>query len=585
MVMEKVSTLVSKDIGNYLTNRASWNIFYNAKSEGMKGDGTTDDYAKLSTLINTTIAGAEATIIFSPGTYKISTSITVPSNITLFLTKGAMLSPDSGKIITINGPIEADLWKIFTGSGTIAGSPKVEMFYPQWWGAKGDSTTDDTAAIQSALTAAGISGGIVFIPVGMYKITSTLTIPEGVTFEGVGSFTGPKYFTTGWNTTFSKGSMLSVQFGAGVVTNYTSPAVAINAGSMIKGVGFFYPSQVGVGTPTAYPPSILINENAKRWTIERCFFTAVYIAIDARQKNELGLIKDCVGYAMYRGIRIGSSTDVNRIENSHFNPNTYTGEVVANELAVWSSSNGVFIETTRTDWQKIDKCFCWGYNKGVMLLQNNAPAATEFSGSAFQMTISNCGFDATLTGIYADSTVDAWGIKILDCDFSPFNNFDAAQQGSAINYTNFSGSFRDITISRCRIWNAKGSAIRLNNVEGFTIADCYIEAFGSLATGSNVIQGISISNCRMGRIHDNYINGAFPNNSSTFRNGILLADNYSINIHDNDFRNVGGDGVQFFNVNNFRCKVKGNEFRNIGIAINTPTIDTIIADNNTYTLA
>lgn len=133
MVMQKVSTLVSKDIGNYLNNRATWNIFYNAKAEGLAGDGTTDDYADLSTLINTTINGAEATIIFSPGTYKIGTSITIPSNITLFLTKGAMLSPDSGKIITINGPVEAGMWRIFTGSGTIAGMTEVSGLYPQWF--------------------------------------------------------------------------------------------------------------------------------------------------------------------------------------------------------------------------------------------------------------------------------------------------------------------------------------------------------------------------------------------------------------------------------------------------------------------
>jgi len=41
------------------------------------------------------------------------------------------------------------------------------------YGAKGDETTDDTAAIQAAMNAV-ISGGTVFLPPGNYKVTATL---------------------------------------------------------------------------------------------------------------------------------------------------------------------------------------------------------------------------------------------------------------------------------------------------------------------------------------------------------------------------------------------------------------------------
>ncbi|KAJ5606538.1 CAZyme family GH55 [Penicillium lagena] len=51
-------------------------------------------------------------------------------------------------------------------------------------GAKGDGTTDDTAAIQSALTSAASSGQILFFDQGVYKVTSTITIPPGSVIVG-----------------------------------------------------------------------------------------------------------------------------------------------------------------------------------------------------------------------------------------------------------------------------------------------------------------------------------------------------------------------------------------------------------------
>ncbi|MFE9442487.1 glycosyl hydrolase family 28-related protein [Streptomyces sp. NPDC006602] len=53
---------------------------------------------------------------------------------------------------------------------------------PQF-GAEGDGVTDDTAAIQEAINAAGI-GGIVYFPRGVYRISAALDLPRGVTLMG-----------------------------------------------------------------------------------------------------------------------------------------------------------------------------------------------------------------------------------------------------------------------------------------------------------------------------------------------------------------------------------------------------------------
>jgi hypothetical protein len=59
------------------------------------------------------------------------------------------------------------------------------------FGARGDGASDDTAAIQAALDAAGsgnypLVGGIVFMPRGTYMISSRLVVPWRVSLVGVG---------------------------------------------------------------------------------------------------------------------------------------------------------------------------------------------------------------------------------------------------------------------------------------------------------------------------------------------------------------------------------------------------------------
>lgn len=53
------------------------------------------------------------------------------------------------------------------------------------YGATGDSVTDDTAAIQEAINAVS-AGGVVYFPVGTYKISSALVVSTGVTLRGAG---------------------------------------------------------------------------------------------------------------------------------------------------------------------------------------------------------------------------------------------------------------------------------------------------------------------------------------------------------------------------------------------------------------
>lgn len=90
--------------------------------------------------------------------YSITSDLTLSSNIKVM--PGVPFAIATTKTLTINGGLEAGLYQIFslTGTGTIVGDPKVHAIYPEWFGAKGDNTTDDAAAINAAANLARTAG-------------------------------------------------------------------------------------------------------------------------------------------------------------------------------------------------------------------------------------------------------------------------------------------------------------------------------------------------------------------------------------------------------------------------------------------
>ena len=61
---------------------------------------------------------------------------------------------------------------------------RITTFNVITYGAVGDGTTDDTTAIQAALTAADVAGGgLVYVPDGIFVISSPLMVYDDTTFE------------------------------------------------------------------------------------------------------------------------------------------------------------------------------------------------------------------------------------------------------------------------------------------------------------------------------------------------------------------------------------------------------------------
>lgn len=104
------------------------------------------------------------------------------------------------------------------------------------FGAKGDGKNDDTAAIQAAIDSLGDTGGAVIFPAGLYKVTSTLKVPEKVVLKGTGMRSSTvTYGGTGYAIALGSASAKSLVYGTGVsdmgvlLTNVNSNGITVQA--------------------------------------------------------------------------------------------------------------------------------------------------------------------------------------------------------------------------------------------------------------------------------------------------------------------------------------------------------------------
>ncbi|MGH9579518.1 MAG: hypothetical protein ACRD2R_00880, partial [Terriglobales bacterium] len=138
-------------------------------------------------------------LLLGAATYSVTANVTSPTNIQVILSQGSNFSVATGVTLTIKGTLQAPLVRIFTlnGTGTVAFTDGLTAdLHPEWWGAKGDGSSDDTTAIQSAVSAlpgqtlSGVTNPVAYSRVLFtarnYKITSPISVANknAVCLEG-----------------------------------------------------------------------------------------------------------------------------------------------------------------------------------------------------------------------------------------------------------------------------------------------------------------------------------------------------------------------------------------------------------------
>jgi len=141
------------------------------------GGGVTFTSATINSALTTIGTTNKVTLLLRPGSWAIATAQdwSAYKNVTIKCPPGAYFTKSGTGSIAFGGPFEAGPYQVFSGfdAGDVTfGVGVVKEFYPQWYGAKVDDSTDDTTALQLAVSSLPSMSTLFFT--GVCKITGEL---------------------------------------------------------------------------------------------------------------------------------------------------------------------------------------------------------------------------------------------------------------------------------------------------------------------------------------------------------------------------------------------------------------------------
>lgn len=358
-----------------------------------------------------------------------------------------------------------------------------QVFNVKASGAKGDGSTDDTTAIQAAITAAWASpGGRVFFPPGNYIVSSMLTVP-GAGFSSTRGFSmegcGPEISRINYNSASAPTAILQVG------------SSNIVSGFNMRDLGFLYTTSPASGHGIQLRAHEATVENVSVWSA----------------------IQDAI-----------------RVEN------TFSGTQfmhLANFRVYSPGRDGLFIDSGITD-TTIDRFVCYNYTRygiynkgsGIRFLECHPYAQSFVAGkiSYFQ----DAGGNTTIIGGQyegGDFNIEFSGItgaSVIGATLLDYAASSATAQIYALNSN-------DILVDGVYFSSAGTpvNCINFSTVVGGEISNCRLINPGQV--GINV-QQTSTSVV----VHDNYVSGA------TFSNIQLFTACTNNVIHDNTLAGSAG---------------------------------------------
>src|SRR5258707_2316004 len=279
------------------------------------------------------------------------------------------------------------------------------------YGAKGDGTTDDTAAFQKALDAAGQAhGGTVMADRGNYFFSGHLNVPDAGTLQGmwksVPSHLGFRNQDRAKPT--DEGTTFLITENEGKENG--EPFIRLNDNSTLSGVVLYYPLQKKTNTPAAYPYAIATRGRTP--AVLDVELLNPYNGIDTTG-SERHLLRNISGQPLRRGVYVDNILDIGRIENVHFNP--WWSGAGNNAAYQWQIENGEAFIFGRSDWEYVLNTFCFGYKVGYKFIHT---ARGECNGNFLGI-----GADDCFTAVTVEQSAP-FGLLISNGEFTSFHGPD-----------------------------------------------------------------------------------------------------------------------------------------------------------------
>jgi hypothetical protein len=331
-----------------------------------------------------------------------------------------------------------------------AAPPPLDHFDPAAFGAKGDAMTDDTAAIQFALDAAGRNGGVVNLPAGKYLVAGSLKVPAGAALAGAQH--APAYL---------KPLVGTVILATGGRDKEDGPALfELGDFATVSGLTVYYPQQKPDNIrPYAWTFHLQGGDN----TVENVTLINSYNGIRiGPEENVRHRIRSVVGCVLRRGLWLDNCVDIGRIENVHWHCQWWS-ELGGNEAKVseymWKNLEAFVF--ARTDWEYVTNTFTCPANIGYHFI------ATK--NGAMNGQLSGIGSDYTNRCLVVED-LQPMGLLISNGQFVAFEGENPCQ---LVVHPTCAGSIR---LQNCAFWGPAAQNVVSHGKGYLSLGNCYFRS-------------------------------------------------------------------------------------------------------------
>lgn len=377
---------------------------------------------------------------------------------------------------------------IQAGSGAVAMTAQAKMrqyVNVDDYGAVGDGTTDDTSAIQNAITYAQTAGHHMEVRFSAkaYNVVGTLTVtgPVRLVGEGYLDFQNARPITIPPNGTWlihssTTGPLLQFTGDLGKSCGVTNIAI-FESGHPTPGVGWL----------PAVHDWVIRNENTYgTLVLDRVHFHGVYLGVYTNNAARPSY-ENITGQFFYRAFEFDQIFDLGKLEGLH--AWTYWSE---NDYVLqWQQANCIGLTIRRVDGLWLDRIFTFANNVAVYVT-----AGATTAGTGRVITIGGLYADFTGRALWIDSTVahvTIGSVFHLGQAWPPAAPPVTISGSCTVDIT--AGSNHNVQIGHMYSVLCAGSAIRLDGTSNQVwIADAIVEQFDRSATGVGVVTSTSLTN-------------------------------------------------------------------------------------------